>query len=137
MILQRLAVLALLAGPVALADEPEIVSPSEFRAYAEGYTLYYERDGEAFGSEAFRPGNIVTWRFESGTCVDGAWEVRGAQVCFKFVGTIDEPAQCWRVLRDGEGLFVRLLTGEDDGFELRITERDTRPLQCLGPSEDA
>ena len=33
----------------AFGEEP--VSPSEFRQYAEGHTLYFNRDGEPFGSE--------------------------------------------------------------------------------------
>ena len=35
----------------ALAEQP--VGPSEFREYAEGHTLYFDLNGEPFGSEAF------------------------------------------------------------------------------------
>ena len=49
-----------LTGP-ALAEEKPI-SPSEFRDYAEGWTLYFERDGQPFGSESFLKNGKVQWR---------------------------------------------------------------------------
>jgi len=127
-----LLVLALVAGP-ALAAEP--VAPAEFRAYAEGHTLYFERDGAPHGSEAFRAEGRVTWRFPDGSCVEGMWRPHGAQLCFLYEG-MDE-VQCWWALRDDEGLFVRLLgDGPDAGMELRITGRDERPLLCGAPGTD-
>ena len=77
-----LAALLLLAPDPAWAGEPRPVSPSAFRALAEGYTLHFEHDGAYFGSEAFREGGSSTWRYPNGTCVDGGWEPHGAQLCF-------------------------------------------------------
>lgn len=130
-----LAVLCLvLAAPAALAEEP--VSPSEFRDYAEGWTLHFEMDGEPFGTEVFEPGGHTLWRFRDGSCTPGVWRPHGAQVCF-FYGDGSE-VLCWRVLRDDEGLFVRLLgEGPDAGMELRITGRDRQKPLCGEPGRGA
>lgn len=126
--------LMVLAAPIAVADETP-VSPSEFRAFAEGYTLYFERDGQPFGSESFERGGKVLWRYNDGSCVEGAWRPHGAQLCFLFDSESAEgEVNCWRVLRTEEGgLFARLLSGEDSGLELQITGRDKRPLLCGDP----
>jgi len=114
----------------ALAEEP--VSPSEFREYAEGHTLYFDRDGEPFGSEHFEPGGQTQWRYLDGSCLAGAWRPHGAQVCF-FYGEGSE-VLCWRLIRDDDGLLVRLLgEGEDAGMELRISRRDEQKPICGDP----
>lgn len=114
----------------ALAEEP--VSPKEFREYAEGYTLYFERDGEHFGSESFEPGGKTLWRYLDGSCLNGVWRPHGAQICF-FYGADDE-VLCWRLIRDENGLLVRLLgDGEDAGMELRVTRRDQKKPICGEP----
>lgn len=120
------------ASAVDAADEQPI-SPSEFRDYAEGWTLYFERDGEFFGSETFEPGGAVRWRYRDGTCVEGAWRAHGAQICFLYDSDIESEVLCWRMLRDAEGLFARLLNGRAEGLELRVTGRDKRPLLCGAP----
>jgi hypothetical protein len=115
-----------------LAEEP--VSPSEFREYAEGHTLYFDRGGKPFGSEAFEPGGATVWRYLDGSCLKGAWRPHGAQLCF-FYGDPDE-VLCWRLVRDEEGLLVRLLgegEGEDAGMELRVIRRDERKPICGEP----
>jgi hypothetical protein len=130
------ALLLLLAAGPALAAEP--VAPSEFRDYAEGHTLYFELDGEPFGSEAFEPGGRTLWRFEKeGTCLEGAWRPYGAQLCFFYEDGTGE-ILCWRLLRDEQGLMVRLLgDGPDAGMTLRITGRDQRAPICGEPSQPA
>jgi hypothetical protein len=113
-----------------LAEQP--VSPSEFREYAEGYTLYFDRDGEAFGSETFEPGGKSIWRYIDGSCTPGVWKPHGAQICFYYGEGTD--VLCWRMIRDDEGLLVRLLgDGPDAGLELRITDRDQRQPICGEP----
>jgi len=114
----------------ALAEEP--LSPSEFRRYAEGHTLYFERDGAPFGSEAFEPGGKTLWRFMDGSCAKGAWRPHGGQICFYYGDGAN--VLCWRMIRDDQGLLVRLLDGGDDaGMELRITARDERKPVCGEP----
>lgn len=133
--MKKLALLCLIVliiptlAPVR-AEEP--LSPSEFRQYAEGYTLYFERDGASFGSESFEPGGQTLWRFEDGSCTKGVWRPYGGQICF-FYGD-ESDVQCWRMIHDDDGLLVRLLGDSDDaGMELRITARDKRPLVCGEP----
>ena len=116
------------------ASGEEIVSPSEFRDYAEGHTLYFNRDGEPFGSETFELGGNTVWRYIDGSCSDGAWRPHGAQLCFYYGEGTD--VQCWRLIRDDEGLLVRLLgDSEDAGMELRVTARDDRPPICGEPGQ--
>lgn len=131
-----LLVLALmLSAPAALADE-EPVSPTEFREYSEGYTLYFEKDGEPFGSERFEAGGKSRWRYNDGSCVRGAWREHGAQVCFLYEseGPDEREVLCWRMLRDEQGMFARLVSGENAGLELRVTGRDRKPLLCGDPA---
>lgn len=131
-----LLALVLIAAP-ALADEPaepagEPVSPSEFRDYAEGWTLHFEHRGEPIGEEAFEPDGETLWRFRDGTCIEGVWKPHGGQLCF-YYGRGDE-VLCWRAWRDAEGLYFRLLgDGPDAGMELRVTGRDKRPPLCDEP----
>ncbi len=133
--MRTLTLLCLLAVAVpalalALAEKP--LSPTEFRDYAEGHTLYFDRDGAPFGSEAFEPGGQTLWRYMDGSCTEGVWRPHGGQLCF-YYGDGSE-VLCWRLIRDDEGLLVRLLgDGPDAGMELRITGRDQRRPICGEP----
>lgn len=130
----RTLLLICLLALAAPAFGEELVSPSEFRDYAEGHTLYFERDGKPFGSEAFEPGGKTVWRYMDGSCSDGAWRAHGAQICFYYGEGTD--VLCWRLIRDDNGLLVRLLgDGPDAGMELRITARDERRLICGEPGQ--
>ena len=132
----RVFVLAALLT-VAPALAAELVSPDEFRDYAEGWTLYFERDGEPFGSEAFEQGGKVRWRYSDGSCVRGAWRPHDDRLCFLF-DSEDEGAvvNCWEMRRDDRGLLARLVDGENAGLELRVTRRDRTPLLCGEPGVD-
>jgi hypothetical protein len=123
-------VAACLAAPPVLAAAPEPVSPEEFRDYAEGYTLYFERDGEPWGAESFEPGGAVRWRYPSGVCVDGVWRAYGERACF-YYGPGSE-VLCWRLKREGDRLVGTLQDGPEAGMSLTITGRDRRPLICGG-----
>jgi len=122
-----LMAVAISAPAFALVEKP--VSPSEFRDYAEGHTLYFALDGEPFGSETFEPGGHTLWHYKDGSCSPGVWRPHGAQICFYYGEGTD--VQCWRLIRDNEGLLVRLLGDRADaGMELRITARDQRQPIC-------
>lgn len=132
--------LMLLLTTPALADEAnrEVISPETFRDYAEGYTLYFEQGGEPFGTEKFETGGATTWRFDDGSCVDGAWRAHGAQVCFYYGDS--QGVLCWRMFREQgvNGLFAELLgDGDNAGMELHITRRDKLPLLCGAPGTDS
>jgi len=129
--------LALIMGlmPVSLTAAERPLSPSEFRDYAEGWTLQYQRDGKFWGSERYEPGGVVRWRFPDGRCVEGLWRPHGAQICFLYGS--DAEVLCWRMLRDEQGLMARLLgDGPDAGMELRIIGRERASPLCGGPGED-
>ncbi|MEM6622137.1 MAG: hypothetical protein AAF674_07910 [Pseudomonadota bacterium] len=123
----------ILSVPAAAADDAVPIGPGEFREYAEGYTLYFERDGEYFGSESFEAGGEVRWRYRDGSCVSGNWRAHGAQICFLYESEAQDDVLCWRMLRDEEGLLARLLNGDNPGLELRIVGRDREPLLCGDP----
>ncbi|MBY8974729.1 hypothetical protein KHP62_02850 [Rhodobacteraceae bacterium NNCM2] len=131
--------LVILATP-ALAQEAgqQIVSPDAFREYAEGYTLYFEQDGEPFGTESFEEGGATKWRYDDGSCVAGAWRPHGGQICF-FYGD-NQGVLCWRMTRrEGvDGMIAKLLSdGENKGMELHITRRDKVPLLCGEPGTES
>jgi len=134
-VMRTLSLLCLMAVGVpalafALTEKP--LGPSEFRDYAEGHTLYFDLDGEPFGSEAFESGGQTLWRYKDGSCTAGVWRPYGGQLCF-YYGDGSE-VLCWRLIRDDEGLLVRLLgDGPDAGMELRITARDQRQPICGEP----
>jgi hypothetical protein len=125
----------LIAAPAlapALAAEP--VSPEEFRDFAEGWTLYFERDGRPFGSERFEQGGKVRWRYSDGSCVQGAWRAHEDRLCFLYDSPDEGPLiNCWEMMRDDQGLLARLMDGENAGLELRVTRRDRAPLLCGEP----
>lgn len=123
-----------LAWPVQADEKP--ISPREFREYAEGWTLYFEREGQPFGSESFEPGGETVWRYRDGSCVEGDWRPHGAQICFLYDSELEADVLCWRMLRDDQGLLARLLNGQNEGLELRITGRDKQPLLCGEPGTD-
>jgi len=125
-------ILAVAIYPASAGEEP--VSPSAFRKYAEGWTLYFARDGELFGSERFERGGKTRWRYEDGSCVRGVWRPSGAQICFLYeAGAAANKPLCWQVVRDDTGLIARLLEGKNAGLELRVIGRDKRPLLCGDP----
>lgn len=127
-----LAVFIAATPSAALAQEP--LGPSAFREFAEGYTLYFELDGEPFGSEAFEPGGTTTWRYSDGSCLGGVWRPHGAQICFYYGEGTD--VQCWRMIRDDQGLLMRLLGGGPDAaMELRIARRDRKKPICGEPGQ--
>ena len=128
----RTAAVALLLALPAGAET--VVSPQEFRDYAEGWTLYFEdKNGEHVGAEAFREDGEATWQSPEGWCRDGLWKPHGAQLCFYY--GLEDIVQCWRVLRDEEGLKVRRLGDRFDPPDLtyRIVRRDRKPLLCGTP----
>ncbi|QDL92835.1 hypothetical protein FDP22_14215 [Paroceanicella profunda] len=126
--IMALAALLCAAAP-ALADET--LGEEGFRSIAEGYTLYFERDGQFYGAEQYLKGNRSRWMDGSGTCQEGRWFEMNGALCFTYEG--NPAAQCWQVIRrDGE-IFVRSERDPDGLGELHMSGRDARPLNCPGP----
>lgn len=117
-----------LADASAAQAGGEPMSPEEFRAYAEGHTLYFEKDGEPWGSESFDESGDVIWRYPSGDCMPGVWRPHEGNVCFYY--GLGSEVLCWSLTKRDDGILGRLLDGPDKGLELLITERDRRPLLC-------
>jgi hypothetical protein len=126
-----LPVLLLLASGVAAGES---VSPESFERLAEGRTLRFTLDGVPFGAEQYFSGRRSLWRFEDGSCEAGEWWPEGDLVCFRYEAE-DGPAQCWR-FRQAGGRYeaARIEDGRESGFVLRLSQSDTTPLDCPGPS---
>lgn len=124
-----LAALLLIATP-AIAQE--VVSPQDFRDYAEGWTLYFDHDGAPFGSEHFEKDGHTRWRYPDGTCVRGVWRPYEGQLCFLYDSEDQSAPLCWRMLRDDKGMLARLVDGDTPALELRVTHRDRERLLCGG-----
>lgn len=124
-----LALPVLLFAPLAVfAQEAETSVGAAFADYAQGWTLYFERDGEPFGVESFDEDGDVVWKPEGGACERGVWGHDGDRVCFLYPGV----ASCWRMARDAEGFVAE--AEDDPGLRLRIARRDRRPVLCAeGP----
>lgn len=112
---------------VAAAAEETVVSTDAFRAFAEGWTLYFgDEDGAPFGAEAFRRDGSVIWKPEGGPCMEGVWGGDDdGRICFLY----PEAFACWRIWRDADGMIARMEDAEDP-LALRIVGRDRRPLLC-------
>lgn len=137
-ILQVVAFLAILIGTPALGlegVEGEQMSPESFRDYAEGYTLYFEREGQPWGAERFEGDGRVTWRYPSGECISGVWKAHEGRACFYYGPGSD--VFCWGMRRRGDGLTGRLESDvEEHGMEIDIVRRDRLPLSCGAPGAD-
>jgi len=122
------AALAAAALP-ALAQSP--MSGSEFEAYTEGRTLYYNNHGQAYGVEEYLPGNRVRWSFLDGQCKEGYWYEEGQFICFVYEDQPGDP-QCW-TFWDEPGGIRALFENDPTGTELyEVTDAD-EPMLCLGP----
>lgn len=108
------------------------VAPEQFEAMSQGRTLYFTRDGRAFGAEQYFPGRRALWRYEDGACAWGRWFPRDGLICFEYEG--GDSAQCWTFEGDGTSFSAALIDqGGPTGLLLHMTGADTRPLACPGP----
>lgn len=112
----------------ARAGDPEyFYGESDWRAYAEGYTLYYRNyaDGQVgglVGREYYAPGgDRVIFVYFDGRCFDGSWSENAGVFCFQYDGT-----HCFEhIAREGQ-VFAREL----DGDEQIVTRRTNEVLSC-------
>ncbi|WP_299283383.1 hypothetical protein [uncultured Tateyamaria sp.] len=110
------------------AAEP--MTAAEFEAYVTGKTLFYGRDGAAYGAEIYRDNRRVTWSFLDGECKDGYWYDEGPNICFVYEDRSDP--QCWTFERSPGGLIA---TFENDPASTALYEAQDvgEELVCLGP----
>ncbi len=106
------------------------MTASEFEAYVNGRTLFYENDGARYGVEEYLPDRRVRWSFLDGRCKDGYWYARADQICFLYE---DNPVpQCWRFYERAHGLTAQF-KNEPEGSELYEMEAAGEEMLCLGP----
>ncbi len=118
-------------SPPAIAGGAEtVMSPAQFRAYAENQTLYFEQSGKPYGAEQYLPGDRSIWRYADGSCSKGVWHARGMQICFVYEGESDE--QCWLFLKKPDGIAARAM-GREPVEDLTVIWKDTSPLRCSAP----
>ena len=124
-----------LSGILSLCAMPiyaeTLVSPSEFEALSTGKTLYFSKDGQHFGTEAFKSGRRSKWRANDGSCVNGTWFSKGTQICFKYDNRTD--TQCWDFLKTDNGYGARA-QGAAPTDILELYAIDRKPLLCVDPN---
>lgn len=123
--------LSLLTGS---AYAEELISPSQFQSMTEGKTLYFNREGTAYGAEQYLPGRRVIWTFFDGTCQEGTWYAARDEICFLYDGR--DTAQCWYFLETDSGKRARIV-GDNPRNDLSVVGETDEPLQCPGPSVGA
>jgi len=123
--MKYLSLIAVLAFSPASAET--IVSPSEFEALSTGKTLYFSKDGKAYGAEHFYKGRRSKWRYSDGSCEDGVWFTHEDLFCFNYEGGIE--TQCWTFFKTGKGFAARAKGAPlDEILELYLI--DKKPLLC-------
>jgi hypothetical protein len=124
----RHAIILVLFASRAGAAEP--VTVSEFEAFATGKTLTYSLGGEVYGVEQYLPNRRVLWAFKGEECHAGYYYESEGQVCFVY--DYDPEPQCWRFLRDANGMRAHF-SGDPEGSEAAALADAPGALVCPGP----
>ncbi len=131
----RRLIAALLAtvgfGGALAAQEP--MTPAEFGAMAESYTLYFSENGNHYGSEQYLSDRRTVWRDSNGRCVNGKWSDIDGAMCFVYDD--DSGVHCWTLSREGERIFVLSTNDppERPPTLLELSRKDDVPISCRGP----
>ena len=126
---RALILASLLALPLPAVAQ-DSMSAAEFDAYTRGKTLYYGRDGAAYGAEVYKENRRVQWSFLDGDCKDGEWYEEAGLICFVYD---DNPVpQCWSFTESPGGLIARFENAPDT-TELYEAEDVGEEMLCLGP----
>lgn len=118
-----------LAATPALAQTP--LSAEAFDQFTQGKTLYYFRQGQAYGVEQYLPNRRVIWSFLDGQCQYGTWYQSGPQICFEYEENPNGP-QCWQFfLEDGQlrAVFEDGSTGDTP----YVADEAPEDMLCFGP----
>lgn len=107
-----------------------ILTATEFEAFASGTTLYFNRQGQPYGAEEYKPDREVIWTFLDGTCERGAWYNEGDTICFVY--ETQTSAQCWNFL-EADGQKRARVIGDTPANDLFVVGQDNRQLSCPGP----
>ena len=116
----------------AFAQDP--MTATEFDAYTNGKTLYFNNQGKTYGAERYFGKRRVEWSFLDGECQQGRWFEAGRNyICFIYDDTVDP--QCWQFFKTPDGLRAQFKgdagdTEEDMQYE---AQPNATPMQCHGP----
>ncbi|MEO9514436.1 MAG: hypothetical protein ABJH45_26940 [Paracoccaceae bacterium] len=115
-----------LSTPVFAQD----MSAAEFETYTNGKTLFFGRDGKAYGAEEYLGNRRVRWSFLDGQCKEGYWYEDNSQICFVYEDRPDP--QCWAFQKGPSGLIARFINdpGSTDLYEAQELGDE---MVCLGP----
>lgn len=125
--MKYLTLIACLIAFPAFAET--LVSPSEFEAMSTGKTLYFSKDGQAYGAEHFYKGRRSKWRYSDGTCEDGEWFTDNNLFCFNYEN--GSQTQCWTFFKTEDGYAARAEGAPLDEV-LKLYRIDKKPLLCKG-----
>lgn len=121
-------IIALLMALPAMAQDS--MSAAEFDAYTQGKTLFYGREGAAYGAEIYHKNRRVQWSFLDGKCKEGEWYEEAGLICFTYE---DNPApQCWSFTASPHGLIARF-ENNPEASELYEAQDVGEDMLCLGP----
>ncbi len=109
------------------------ISPEEFERIVTGKTYTYATGGVAYGAEAYLKNRRVQWSFLDGECTEGEWYASGDDICFVYDDDSIPGPQCWRFYLS-DGRLAAEFSGNPISSFLYETERQSEPLQCLGPN---
>ena len=125
--MKYLFVIAFLVASQAEAET--LISPDEFEAMSTGKTLYFSKDGQAYGAEHFYKGRRSKWRYSDGTCEDGEWFTENKLFCFNYENGTQ--TQCWTFFKTDKGYAARAEGAPLDEI-LKLYLIDKKPLLCKG-----
>ena len=106
------------------------LSAEEFDRYTRGKTLFYGRNGTAYGVELYMDNRRVRWSFLDGACKDGEWYEDDGLICFVYEDNPDP--QCWS-FRLGSGGLIAQFENDPETTELYEAQDTDEEMICLGP----
>lgn len=122
-----LALSLLMALPAAAQDT---MSAAEFETYTLGKTLFYGRDGAAYGAEIYHENRRVQWSFLDGQCKEGRWYEDASLICFVYDDNPDP--QCWS-FTEGQGGLIARFENNPASSTLYEAQDVGEEMLCLGP----
>jgi hypothetical protein len=128
--MKRILIAALLALTALPAAADTLMTAEEFDAYTRGKTLFYGRNGEAYGAEIYLSNRRVQWSFLDGECKEGEWYEEAGLICFVYEDNPDP--QCWSFEQGAGGLIARF-ENDPETPELYEAEDIGEEMLCLGP----
>ena len=116
----------------AFAQDP--MTATEFDAYTNGKTLYFNNQGKTYGAERYFGKRRVEWSFLDGECQQGRWFEAGRNfICFIYDDTVDP--QCWQFFKTPDGLRAQFkgAAGDTEEDMLYEAQPNATPMQCHRP----